>query len=153
MTGLRQVAAVMLLRADGAALLQHRDDKPGLPHAGRWVPPGGHCDPGEPAEACARREFAEEAAYTLGDDLHYLMRFVDDHIEGVPPSWLTVFWARYDGVQQPVCLEGQNLEFIERDRARELRVPEYLVNVWDAALAAATGRLGDRGTHTVEGTS
>jgi hypothetical protein len=27
------VAAVLLLRADGAALLQHRDDRPGLRHA------------------------------------------------------------------------------------------------------------------------
>jgi 8-oxo-dGTP pyrophosphatase MutT (NUDIX family) len=137
MTEIKEIAAVVLLRADGAALLQHRDNKPGLPHAGLWVPPGGHCEPGESAEACARREFAEETAYRLGDDLHRLTRFVDDNVEGAPPFRITVFWAWYDGVQQPVCLEGQELAFIERERANALRVPEYLVRVWDAAITAA----------------
>lgn len=136
MTGFREIVAVLLLREDGAALLQHRDEKPGLPHAGLWVPPGGHCEPGESAEACARREFTEETAYSIGDGLHYLTRFVDDYIEGPPVSWLTVFWARYDGVQQPVCLEGQELVFVKRERAPALQVPEYLVRVWDSAIGA-----------------
>ena len=136
MTGLREIAAVLLLRDDGAALLQHRDEKPGLPRAGLWVPPGGHCEPGESAEACARREFTEETAYSIGDDLHYLARFVDDYIEGAPVSWVTVFWTRYDRVQQPVCLEGQGLAFVKRERASALKVPEHLVRVWDSALAA-----------------
>lgn len=129
------VAAVVLLREDGAALLQHRDDKPGLSHAGMWTPPGGHCEPGESVEDCARREFWEETGYTCGI-LHGLVSFVDDHVEGAPPCRLTVFWARYDGVQQVVCREGQDLSFVERRRAGSLPIPAYLIGVWDLAIAA-----------------
>ena len=132
----RQVAAVYLLRDDGAALLQHRDDTPEIPHGGIWVPPGGHSDPGEAIDACARREFLEETGYVVGE-LHLLAEFLDDHAQGFPPLWLTIFWARYDGVQVPVCREGQALEFMPRARALALRIPQYLVDLWDGALSAS----------------
>jgi 8-oxo-dGTP pyrophosphatase MutT (NUDIX family) len=132
----REIAGVVLLRDDGAALLQHRDEKPGLPHAGLWVPPGGHREPGEPIEVCARREFEEETGYRL-DQLEFLTRFLDENIPGAPPSSITIFWGRYDGVQTPACYEGQALEFVPRSRADALKVPRYLVDVWDRALAAA----------------
>lgn len=131
----RQVAAVLLLRDDDAALLQHRDETPGLPRAGMWVPPGGHCEPDEPPEACARREFEEETAYALGRELRYLARVRDDVGAG-PAEWLTVFWAPYDGVRQPVCGEGQALEFVARQRAEALCVPALLVSLWDRAIQA-----------------
>jgi 8-oxo-dGTP pyrophosphatase MutT (NUDIX family) len=102
-----------------------------------WVPPGGHCDTGESIEECARREFLEETGYHLRD-LRLLMRFVDDNVPDVPPSIVTVFWARYDGRQTPVCREGQALEFVSRSRAAELHMPAYLVRVWDSALDAAS---------------
>lgn len=101
-----EVAAIVLLREDGAALLQHRDDKPGLSHSGLWTPPGGHCKPGESIVACAHREFEEETAYRLAD-LHVLAEIVDDQAEGFSPYKLTVFWASYDGVQRIECREGQ----------------------------------------------
>jgi 8-oxo-dGTP pyrophosphatase MutT (NUDIX family) len=130
-----EVAAVVLLRRDGAALLQHRDNKPGINHPDTWVPPGGHRDPDETIEACARREFAEETSYVLGD-LHYLTRFLDDH-GAVSTARLTVFWALYDDEQAPRCREGQDLQFVPRSRAAVLNVPPYLVRVWDQALHAA----------------
>jgi len=43
----RTVGGVVLLRDDNSALLQLRDNKPGLNAAGLWVFPGGHCEPGE----------------------------------------------------------------------------------------------------------
>ena len=55
-----RVAAVVLLHPNESMLLQLRDDKPGLRDAGKWVPPGGHCEPGESMKECARREFSEE---------------------------------------------------------------------------------------------
>ena len=58
-----RVGAVFLLRKDGAALLQLRDEKPGLRHAGKWVPPGGHAEDWEKIEDCASREFYEETNY------------------------------------------------------------------------------------------
>jgi 8-oxo-dGTP pyrophosphatase MutT (NUDIX family) len=133
----REVAAIVLLREDGAALLQHRDDKPGINHPDTWVPPGGHREPGETIEACARREFVEETTYRLGD-VHFLTRFLDAHEGVADPIWVTVFWSRYDGCQQPVCCEGQALTFVPRAEAAQLKVPSYLIRVWDLALAAAS---------------
>ncbi|PYM15194.1 MAG: hypothetical protein DME18_04840, partial [Verrucomicrobia bacterium] len=74
---LPNVAGVVLLRDDHAALLQLRDNKPGLRAAGRWVFPGGHCQSGESIEDCARREFLEETDYVCGE-LRPLTSFFDD---------------------------------------------------------------------------
>lgn len=130
-----RVGAVILLRRDGAALLQHRDDKPGLRDAGMWVPPGGHADPGESMAECARRELREETAYDAAD-LQYLMAY-DVSTEGWPAYQLTIFWSRYDGAQPVVCHEGQALAFIQRDVAARYPIPNHLLNAWDAAMAAA----------------
>ena len=135
MTAPSRVAAVVLMRADGAALLQHRDDKPGINHPGMWVPPGGHCESDEAAESCARREFMEETGYRL-EQLTLLTQFLDNHDGVLAQSQLTVFWALYDGVQQPVCHEGQQLLFVARARADRLRMPPYLIGIWDQAIAA-----------------
>lgn len=128
------VASVFLLREDGAVLLQHRDDKPGLPHANMWVTPGGHTERGESSEACARREFLEETSYVCGA-LRWLENthvFLDE-----PQSFsLAVFWARFDGVQSPVCLEGQALEFVRRQDADAYRIPAFILPLWNKALAA-----------------
>ena len=129
------VAAVILLRRDGAALLQHRDDRPDLRHPGIWGPPGGHADPGELMIDCARRELREETGYD-GSALWFLSSS-DDSIEGWPVYQLTLFWGWYDGIQPVVCHEGQALAFIERSSAENYPIPAYLINAWDAALAAA----------------
>ena len=129
-----RVSAVILLRDDGAALMQHRDDKPGLRNAGMWVPPGGHCDPGEEAAACARRELFEETDYRC-DNLVYLHALRDEQ-PGWEPYELTVFWARYDGEQPVRCREGQALRFIGREDAGGFSIPRYLLDLWDTALVA-----------------
>lgn len=139
---LPQVAGVILLRDDGAALMQHRDDKPGLPHAGMWVPPGGHCERDEAIEACARREFQEETGYRCGD-LKLLTAFRVANVTYSPPIWLTMFWCEYDNVQRPVCLEGQALEFVRREDAHRYRVPTYLADLWELAWVAR-----ELGSHT-----
>jgi len=60
-------AATMVLRRDRAALLQHRDDKPGLRNAGMWGLPGDHAESGESMLDCARRELREETEYNASD--------------------------------------------------------------------------------------
>ena len=131
--GNSRVAGIVLLRPDGAALLQHRDDKPGLPHAGLWVFPGGHCEPGELLEHGARREFLEETGYRC-DDIHELETLPSLSVEGFPAIHLTVFWSRYDGVQPVHCFEGQAVAFIARSDANRLPMPDYLRPLWDLAL-------------------
>ena len=128
------VAAVFVLRDDGAALLQHRDDKPGLRDAGKWVPPGGHQDTGETLEDTARRELREETAYTPSVLLR-LTTVLDDRPSHSPSYELTIFWTRYDGIQPVRCLEGQALEFIRREDAGRYDIPDFLLHAWDAALA------------------
>jgi 8-oxo-dGTP pyrophosphatase MutT (NUDIX family) len=132
-SGTRRVTGVVLLRGDGAALLQHRDNIPGLPHAGLWVFPGGHCEPGESADVCARREFVEETEYRC-EQLHELDTIRGLSVEGFPAIELTVFWSRYDGRQPYRCLEGQALAFVERSRADDHPIPDYLLRLWDLAL-------------------
>ena len=131
---IHHVAGVVLLREDGAALLQLRDERPGLRLAGQWVFPGGHCEEGERIEDCARREFFEETDYRCGV-LNPLVQFLDDTEAEVQD--LTFFWASYDGAQTPRCLEGQTLEFVPRERAAGIKAPPYLARVWDLALESA----------------
>ena len=59
----RQVVGVVLLRADGAALLQHRDNISTISDPGLWVFPGGHLEWGETPFAGAMREMEEETCY------------------------------------------------------------------------------------------
>ena len=130
------MAGIVLLREpDGAALLQHRDDKPGLPHANLWVPPGGHCDDDEPWLSCAAREFLEETGYRCAH-LRLLAEIDVDNVPFSPPLRLRVFWDVYDGRQGVVCREGQALEFVTRGAAPGLAIPSYLVDLWDRALEA-----------------
>ena len=133
-----RIAAGMLLRGDGAALLQLRDDKVGLRNAGKWVPPGGHVEPNERIEICARRELLEETDYDSAS-LEWLTE-LEDHVKGWPPYQLTVFWAYYDGIQRTRCNEGQGLKFIQREDASLYNILFYLINIWDMALRAARGK-------------
>lgn len=134
-----RVAAVIVLRHDGAVLLQHRDDTPGLRNAGMWVPPGGHAEPGELMLDCARRELREETDYDASD-LRFLLSF-DDTVEGWPMYQLTFFWCWYDRSQSIACHEGQALAFVGRNMGANYPIPTYLVNAWDTALAAASATM------------
>jgi 8-oxo-dGTP pyrophosphatase MutT (NUDIX family) len=132
---LKKVAAILLLRDDGAVLMQHRDDKPGLRYAGMWVPPGGHAEPGEAMDECARREFREETGYHC-EEMHRLASLVDDPGGKWPAYDLTMFWARYDGKQPVECHEGQGVAFLERKEAGDYPVPAFILDLWDEACAA-----------------
>ena len=128
----KEVAGVLLLRADGALLMQLRDQKPGLPYAGYWSIPSGHRESGESAEQCARREFLEETAYRCGDLKRLLV--MTDRDDTRTEYLLTIFWACYDGTQPLKCHEGQDLRFIERAAAASHPMPPFVVSIWDRAL-------------------
>ena len=123
------VGALFLLRDDGALLMQLRDDKPDLRHAGMWVPPGGHIEAGETVEQGTVREFLEETDYSCGK-MNWLQMMEISHQEW-PTYLLGVFWAFYDGKQKTECREGQILKFIKREDANILMIPLFLFIIWD----------------------
>jgi 8-oxo-dGTP pyrophosphatase MutT (NUDIX family) len=123
----------MLLRRDGAALLQHRDDKPELRHAGMWVLPGGHAESDESMLDGARRELREETEYDASD-LRFLLT-IDDTVEGWPAYRLMIFCRWYDGIQPVVCHEGQALAVSDRTMAANYAIPAHLLNAWDTVVA------------------
>ena len=126
------VGAIFLLSADGALLMQLRDEKPDLRHAGMWVPPGGHIEADESVEQGTRREFLEETDY-LCRKINWLQMMEIKH-----PDWPTyllgVFWAFFDGIQKTTCREGQVLKFIRREDANMLLIPPFIFVLWDKLI-------------------
>lgn len=132
------VCAVVLLNAANDALLQLRDEKPGLSASGLWVFPGGHTDSEEYIFSCAHREFLEETGYEC-DHLKWLISIDDAFISSIP-LLLHIFWDSYDDKRTYICLEGQSLEFVPRNKARELKMPDYLIHIWDLVILAAKSK-------------
>ncbi len=58
----KAVVAALLHNERCEVLLQHRDDKPGLPYASFWTFFGGAVEPGETPDEAVRRELLEELA-------------------------------------------------------------------------------------------
>ena len=129
------VCGVIVLRADGAALLQHRDDIPTINDPGLWVIPGGHLEPGESPQTGAAREVEEETCYRSANprllaDYHGRDLGYDGDFR------MIFFWDEYDGVQRIECREGQAARFVSRAEADALPRRDYLTRIWDLALAA-----------------
>lgn len=58
--------SVIIVDPTGQVLLQKRDDRPDIQEAGKWDLFGGHCEEGEDARACLRRELDEEMQRVFG---------------------------------------------------------------------------------------
>ena len=129
------VCGVVLLRDDGAALMQLRDDIPAISDPGMWCFPGGHCEAGEDLETCGRREFFEETRYRCAD-LRHLVTFSAAEI-GYHGNYEIAFFAElFDGIQEWRCCEGQELRFLRRHEAALFPMRDYVSRVWDLAAAA-----------------
>lgn len=118
-----------MLRHDGAALLQHRDDIPTISDPGLWVFPGGHLEWGETPLEGAVREMEEETCYRCQDP-HLLTSLPIAEIE------LLFFWENYDPRQKVECREGQALQFFHRAEVESLPRQPYLTDIFDLAIAA-----------------
>lgn len=132
---LSTVCGVIVLKPDGSALLQHRDDIPTINDPGLWVIPGGHVEPGESVVSAAVREVEEETCYRAETP----RPLADLHANelGYPGDFRMVFfWDDYDGAQRIECREGQAARFVARAEAESLPRRDYLTRIWDLALAA-----------------
>jgi len=129
-----RIGGVVLLRADGAVLMQLRDNKPGLSAAGQWVFPGGHCEVGESNVDCARREFQEETGYDCAA-LEPLTEFLYTSPDTGRNYWMSFWRAKYDGTSPVHCWEGQEMRFLSRTDLARLPKPDYILAVLDLALA------------------
>ena len=128
-----RIGGVVLLRDDGAALLQLRDNIPTITAPGLWVFPGGHCDDGETCKDCARREFQEETGYDC-PEIKPLTEFHYGAPENGRTYLLSFWWDRYDGVSPVFCYEGQEVRFIPRAEFEGKPTIDYLLSVWELAL-------------------
>lgn len=127
------VCGVVLLDAQQRALLQLRDNKPGLRAAGEWVFPGGHLECGESLEEGARREFREETGYVC-ENLKWVLSLYDCFYAGWPSYPLHLFFSRYDENQAVRCLEGQQLRFVSLAEALTLPMPAYQILIFQLAI-------------------
>lgn len=140
--GMKTVCAVALLRpGDGACVLQHRDEKPGLPASGLWVMPGGHLGEGEDPHDCACRELEEETGYHT-TELGWLNTVYEIYDPELTPYALMLFWGVYDGHQKIQCFEGQEMKFVRRNETKGMKIPRYQKALWDLAASALDRHFG-----------
>lgn len=107
---MKECVAVAIVRADGAVVGQHRDNRPDIAGPDTWVIPGGAVEEGETQEYAAFREIEEETGYTP----HLLELLVEDVYtaeRGVQVR-RRIYWEPYDGVQQIETREGQEIRFV-----------------------------------------
>src|SRR5258705_6112047 len=105
-----EVAAAILLRADGRVLLAQRP--PGKAYAGYWEFPGGKLEPGESPRAALDRELAEELGLAVRDAAPWLtqqFRYPHAHV-------LLHFFRVFDWDGEPVGHDGQAFVWQVRGR-------------------------------------
>lgn len=106
-------AGVILVRKDGAVLMQHRDNKPGIFYPDYWCYPAGNVEPEEEFESAAKRELTEETGY-IPQEIFPLVEEVYVRTDGQDVT-RHIFWTIYDGKQEIHCNEGQEMKFVTKD--------------------------------------
>lgn len=122
--GRRPVAGAVLLRTDGAVLLQHRDDVAGISNPGKWSLFGGGMEPGETPADCLLRELQEEIGAQPASFRPLVV------LEGARTVF-NLFLARLDTPLDDLVLgEGQGMAFVQ---------PQVALSEYDLAAVARTG--------------
>jgi 8-oxo-dGTP pyrophosphatase MutT (NUDIX family) len=77
----RRAAMLLIVTEDGALLLHHRDDKPGIPNPDCWAGFGGAVEDGETVADAVLREVREETGLQITDPI-FLTEAVDHEGDG-----------------------------------------------------------------------
>ena len=112
----RVIVTAAVVRRGGAFLVTRRPR--GVHLEGYWEFPGGKCDPGEPHEACLRREIKEE----LGVEAHVGRRILEVSHE-YPGRTVELHFFECELLGDPIPLLGQEMLWVERERLGTLRFP------------------------------
>jgi 8-oxo-dGTP diphosphatase len=110
---------VLICRGDRVLLGRRR----GSHGAGTWAPPGGHLEFGESAEACARRETAEETGLVLGDVARG--PYTVDAFPAEGKHYVTLFTVARDAGGEPRVHEPDKVEAWEWHRWDALPEPLF----------------------------
>lgn len=113
---------VILAKSDGSVLAQNRDNNPNILNPDTWgiVSGGTKIGLDENLIAAAIRELLEETNYKVDlKDLRFLNKDVYTTDKGFEVERI-VLWARYDGIQEISCNEGQEIRFVNPKEFNEL---------------------------------
>ena len=110
-------STLIYLEKAGKYLMLHRVRKKNDVNHDKWIGVGGRFEPGETAEACARREVTEETGYVMGC-INYrgIVTFISDT---APHEEMHLFTCGDFQGEMHDCDEGV-LEWIHRDRLAAL---------------------------------
>lgn len=137
-------AGVIVIREDGAVLLQRRDDQSGVVNPGLWSYPGGAVQKDETYTAAARRELQEEAVY-VADTLFVV---VEEEYERTDGEHIVrhVYWTPFDQSQVIACHEGAEIRFIRLEELPAEKIVPGHKEIIQRALDAknAIGQHGNR---------
>jgi 8-oxo-dGTP pyrophosphatase MutT (NUDIX family) len=106
-------AGVVVVRKDGAVLLQHRENKPGIFYPDHWCYPAGSVNEGEDYQQAAIRELREETGY-IPKEVFPLVDEIYLRSDGQQVN-RHIFWTIYDEVQPIKCGEGAEMKFVHPD--------------------------------------
>lgn len=103
-------AGVIVVRPDGAVLMQHRDNKPGIFYPDYYCYPAGSVNTNESFEEAAKRELSEETGY-VPDQLYFLANEIYTRSDNQKIN-RHIYWTIYDQKQVIQCNEGQEMKFV-----------------------------------------
>ncbi|HET8709029.1 MAG TPA: NUDIX domain-containing protein [Candidatus Saccharimonadales bacterium] len=110
-------AEVILVRADGALILQQRDDKPGMTNPGFISSFGGHIEPGEEPLEAAVREINEETNLQLSPaDLKFFGKYRKTKAEHGEDWDVYYFIARNISGAGLEVYEGQGFKVVQNEQ-------------------------------------
>ncbi|MDO8492923.1 MAG: NUDIX domain-containing protein [bacterium] len=126
---------IILIRKDGAALVQLRDDIPNIIYPNHWCYPGGSAEKEERFEEAAKRELVEETGYKA-EKLNLFLE--EEHLTRSSKTAMRhLYWTTYDDKQEIVCGEGQEMRWMKPEEFTDKKFIPKQDEMYKTALKLA----------------